>query len=57
MAGQTRAPKSEGQQEHMVQWYQNEIAPIFYYGKSPKTSEKKLKIPILLPLTEDNLTE
>ena len=31
----------------MVQKYQNEIAPIFYYGKSPKTNEKDLKIPIL----------
>ena len=29
----------------MVQKYQNEIAPIFYYGKSPKTDEKDLKIP------------
>ena len=35
---------------HMVQKYQNEIAPIFYYGKSPKTNEKDLKIPILWPL-------
>ena len=34
----------------MVQKYQNEIAPIFYYGKSPKTNEKDLKIPILWPL-------
>ena len=33
----------------MVQKYQNEIAPIFYYGKSPKTNEKDLKIPILQP--------
>ena len=33
----------------MVQKYQNEIAPIFYYGKSPKTNEKDLKIPNLLP--------
>ena len=30
---------------YMVQKYQNEIAPIFYYGKSPKTDEKDLKIP------------
>ena len=29
----------------MIQKYQNEIAPIFYYEKSPKTNEK------------DNLTE
>ena len=36
--------------DHMVQKYQNEIAPIFYYGKSPKTNEKDLKIPILWPL-------
>ena len=35
---------------HMVQKYQNEIAPIFYYGKSPKTNEKDLQIPILWPL-------
>ena len=34
---------------HMVQKYQNEIAPIFYYGKSPKTNEKDLKIPNLRP--------
>ena len=33
----------------MVQKYQNEISPIFYYGKSPKTSEKDLKIPNLQP--------
>ena len=33
----------------MVQKYQNEISPIFYYGKSPKTNEKDLKIPNLLP--------
>jgi len=33
----------------MVQKYQNEIAPIFYYGKSPKTNEKDLKIPYLQP--------
>ena len=33
----------------MVQKYQNEISPIFYYGKSPKTNEKDLKIPILQP--------
>ena len=25
--------------------WKNEIAPIFYYGKSPKTDEKDLKIP------------
>ena len=29
----------------MVQKYQNEIPPIFYYGISTKTSEKDLKIP------------
>ena len=33
----------------MVQKYQNEIAPIFYYGISAKTNEKDLKIPILQP--------
>ena len=33
----------------MVQKYQNEIAPIFYYGKSPKTNEKDLKIPNIWP--------
>ena len=33
----------------MVQKYQNEIAPIFYYGKSPKANEKDLKIPYLQP--------
>ena len=33
----------------MVQRYQNEIAPIFYYGKSPKTNEKDLKILNLQP--------
>ena len=31
----------------MVQKYQNEIAPIFYYGISTKTNEKDLKIPNL----------
>ena len=36
---------------HMVQKYQNEIAPIFYYGISTKTNEKDLKIPILQALT------
>ena len=34
---------------HMVQMYQNEIAPIFYYGISTKTNEKNLKIPNLQP--------
>ena len=34
----------------MVQKNQNEISPIFYYGKSPKTNEKDLKIPILQPI-------
>ena len=33
----------------MVQKYQNEIAPIFYYGISTKTNEKDLKIPYLQP--------
>ena len=33
----------------MVQKYQNEIAPIFYYGISTKTNEKGLKIPNLQP--------
>ena len=33
----------------MVQNYQNEIAPIFNYGKSPKTNEKDLKIPYIQP--------
>ena len=33
----------------MVQKYQNEISPIFYYGKKIKTSEKLLKIPDLRP--------
>ena len=28
----------------MVQKYQNEIAPIFYYGISTKINEKDLKI-------------
>ena len=36
---------------HMVQKYQNEIAPIFYYGISAKTNEKDLKIPDLQALT------
>ena len=34
---------------YMVQKYQNEISPIFYYGKGPKTNEKDLKIPNLRP--------
>ena len=33
----------------MVQKYQIEIAPIFYYGISTKNNEKYLKIPILQP--------
>ena len=33
----------------MVQKYQNEIAPIFYYGISTKTNEKDLRIPNLQP--------
>ena len=37
--------------DHMVQKYQNEIPPIFYYGISTKTSEKDLKIPNLQALT------
>ena len=36
---------------HMVQKYQNEIAPTFYYGISTKTNEKDLKIPNLQALT------
>ena len=35
----------------MVLKYQNEIAPIFYYGISTKTNEKDLKIPNLQALT------
>ena len=35
----------------MVQKYQSEIAPIFYYGISTKTNEKDLKIPDLQALT------
>ena len=35
----------------MVQKYQNENPPIFYYGISTKTSEKDLKIPNLQALT------
>ena len=35
----------------MVQKYQNEIPPIFYYRISTKTSEKDLKIPNLQALT------
>ena len=35
----------------MVQKYQNEIAPIFYYGISTKTNEKDLKILDLQALT------
>ena len=34
---------------YMVQKYQNENSPIFYYGKKIKTSEKLLKIPDLQP--------
>ena len=34
---------------HMVQNYQNEIAPIYYYGISTKTNEKYLKVPNLQP--------
>ena len=33
----------------MVQKYQNEIAPTFYYGISTKTNEKDLKLPNLQP--------
>ena len=36
---------------HMVQKYQNEIPPIFYYGISTKTNEKDLEIPNLQALT------
>ena len=32
----------------MVLKYQNEIVPIFYYGKQPKTSGKLLKIVMIL---------
>ena len=35
----------------MVQKYQNEIPPIFYYGISTKTNEKDLKLPDLQALT------
>ena len=35
----------------MVQKYQNEIPPIFYYGISTKTNKKDLKIPNLQALT------
>ena len=35
---------------YMVQEYQNESAPIFYYGKSPKTNRKHLKISYLQAL-------
>ena len=31
----------------MIWKYQNEIAPIFYYGISTKTTEKDIKIPKL----------
>ena len=34
---------------HMVQKYQNEISPIFYYGISAKTNEIDLKIPNIQP--------
>ena len=34
---------------YMVWKYQNEIAPIIYYGISTKTNEKDLKIPKLQP--------
>ena len=36
---------------YMVWKYQNEIAPIFYYGFSTKTNEKDLKILDLQALT------
>ena len=35
---------------YIVQEYQNESPPIFYYGKSPKTNRKHLKIPYLQAL-------
>ena len=35
---------------YIVQKYQNESVPIFYYGKSPKTNRKHLKIPYLQAL-------
>ena len=41
----------------MVPKYQNEIAPIFYYGISTKTNEKDLKHLNYSPLTEKVLTE
>ena len=34
---------------YMVRKYQNEISPIFYYGKKLETSGKTLKIPYLQP--------
>ena len=37
--------------ELLDQKYLNEIMPIFYYGKSPKTNRKHLKIPDLQALT------
>ena len=40
---------------YMVWNYQNEIAPIFYYGISKKTNEKDLKIPSLQPSDWKNL--
>ena len=36
---------------YMVEKYQNEILPIFHYGKSLKTNKKYLKIPDLHVLT------
>ena len=42
---------------YMVQKYQNESAPIFYYGKSPKTNRKHLKIPYLQALTLGHVTK
>ena len=41
----------------MVQKYQNEISPIFYYGISTKTNEKDLKNLIYRTLTEIILTK
>ena len=41
----------------MVQKYQNEIAPIFYYRISTKTNEKDLKYLFYSPLTENIITE
>ena len=41
----------------MIQKYQNESVPIFYYGKSPKTNRKHLKLPYLQTLTLSHVIE